>query len=144
MSISAGNVNNHNNLEPKVLLKTVFSETPKKAKLLGTTLKRKIFSKTNDLMSVLYFIDSSEVDIKFPYPKMMYIKETSEKYIQVFIKGALIKIKEKNPRLKLKYNYFKNSDILERIKISNLNSISEFDLITHKMWELLAIDNLYR
>jgi len=38
----------------------------------------------------------------------------------------------------LKYNFFKNSDIIERIKISNLHSIHDYDLITEKMQELLA------
>jgi len=67
-------------------------------------------------------------------------------------KNSLFLLKKKNVGIAFKSNLFMLSfnsnwirnDILERIKISNLNSISEFDLITHKMRELLAIDNFYR
>jgi len=67
-------------------------------------------------------------------------------------KNSLFLLKKKNVGIAFKSNLFMLSfnsnwirnDILERIKISNLNSISEFDLITHKMRELLAIDNSYR
>ena len=66
------------------------------------------------------------------------IRETSENFISIFLRGALLKIKDINPDLDLNYDYFKNSKLIERIKISNLKTIQEFDLITSKMRELLA------
>ncbi len=50
-----------------------------------------------------------------------------------------MKIKEENPQLSLKYDLLKNSDIIERIKIFNLQSLHDYDLITDKMQELLAV-----
>jgi hypothetical protein len=38
----------------------------------------------------------------------------------------------------VEYKFYKNTGIIENIKIANLNSIQEFDLITEKMRELLA------
>ena len=49
-----------------------------------------------------------------------------------------MKIKDDNPDLELNYDYFKNSKLIERINLTNLKSIQEFDLITSKMRELLA------
>ena len=61
-----------------------------------------------------------------------------EDFVRVFLKGALVNIKEKNPNLSLSYNYYKNSDIIQSIKILGVSTIEEFDLITSKIQELLA------
>ena len=49
-----------------------------------------------------------------------------------------MRIKDDNPELDLSYDYFKNTKYIESIKLSNLKSMNEFDLITSKMRELLA------
>ncbi|GAG97188.1 unnamed protein product, partial [marine sediment metagenome] len=70
-------------------------------------------------------------------PENRAIQETSERFINVFLKGALIRIKENNPNLSISYR-FKNTDKIEYITISNLSSIEDYDLITEKIRELLA------
>jgi len=119
-----------------------FIEEIPKEKVKGTNIKRKIFTKDNDkepdLLCVLNFYDLNRVEIKFIDPEKRSIKETSEEFIRIFLKGALIKIKESNSTMDLVYHHFKNTDLIEIIKISNLNSISEYDLITSKIRELLA------
>jgi hypothetical protein len=109
----------------------------------GTNIKRKIFSNQNqkeeDLLCVLNLYDFKRVEIKFIDPENRAIKETSEKFINVFLKGALIRIKENNPNLSISYR-FKNTDKIEYITISNLSSIEDYDLITTKIRELLARD----
>jgi hypothetical protein len=116
-----------------------FKEEIEEEKVKGTKIKRKIFSENDqDLLCVLNFIDFREVIIKFINPVERSMKETSEDFISTFLRVALVKIKEKNPTLKLNYNYFKNTDIIENIKISNLTSINEYDLITSKIRELLS------
>ncbi|MFW9784396.1 MAG: hypothetical protein ACFFFB_19105 [Candidatus Heimdallarchaeota archaeon] len=108
----------------------------------GTNIRRKIFSKEIDtdskLLCVLNFLDFNEVKIKLIDPKDRAIRETSEDFIQIFLKGALLKIKDTNPDLDLSYTHIKNSDLIELITLSNLKSIQEYDLITSKMRELLA------
>jgi hypothetical protein len=123
--------------EGKYFVKDIPSERVK-----GTNIKRKIFTdddkKDSKLLCVLNFLDFNKVEIKIIDPKEREIKETSEDFYRIFLKEALLKIKDKNPDLDLKYEYFKNTDLIECINILNLKSIQEFDLITSKMRELLT------
>ena len=108
-------------------------------KFKGTKIKRKIFSEDKqELLCVLNFIDFKLVTIKFINPDQKSIRESSVDFIEIFLRGALIKIKEKNPDMKLSYKYFKDTKIIENIEISNLESINDYDLITTKIRELLS------
>ncbi|UCC18900.1 MAG: hypothetical protein JSV62_12435 [Promethearchaeota archaeon] len=119
-----------------------FIQEVSKEKFKGTNIKRKIFSKSKneeeELLCVLNFHDFNKVEIKLIDPKKRDIKESSLIFINSFLKGALIKIKETNPEMSLNYDYLKNTDVIEQITIFNLKSIEEYDLITSKMRELLA------
>ncbi|MCK4380947.1 MAG: hypothetical protein KAW51_07375, partial [Candidatus Lokiarchaeota archaeon] len=119
-----------------------FVEEIPKQKVEGTNIKRKIFSKKNgkddELLCILNCYDLNRVEIKIIDPKQRAIKETSEDFIRIFLKGALIKIKENNPEMTLKYEYFKSTELIELIIINNLGSIKEYDIITSKMRELFA------
>lgn len=118
----------------------IIKEEIQDEKLKGTKIKRKIFSEENqELLCILNFTDFKDVEIKILNPLEKSIKETSEDFINIFLKGALIKIKEKNPNLKLNYKYFKNTNIIENIEISNLNSINDYDLITSKIRQLFSL-----
>lgn len=122
-----------------VPMNELFKEEIQKDNLKGSSIKRKIFSKDDqELLCVLKFIDFNLVIIKFTNPSKNPIRETSEDFINIFLRGALIKIKEKNPDLKLNYKYFKDTDIIENIEISNLKSINDYDLITSKIKQLLT------
>ncbi|HEA71178.1 MAG TPA: hypothetical protein ENH98_04535 [archaeon] len=118
-----------------------FLEELSHEKVKDTNIKRKIFSKNNDkdpkLLCILNFLDFNRVEIKFIDPGDRSIRETSDDFIEVFLKEGLLKIKDNNPELILSYDYFKNSDLIDCIKISNLKSIQEYDLITSKIRELL-------
>ncbi len=118
-----------------------FAEEIPKEHVKDTTIKRKIFSRGDDnkeiLSCVLNFIDMEKIEIKFVNPELGSIKETSEDFIRIFLKGALVKLKENHPKLSLKYDHLENSDIIKKISISNVNSIEAYDLITTKMRELL-------
>ncbi|MHA1319743.1 MAG: hypothetical protein ACTSQ1_07990 [Promethearchaeota archaeon] len=120
-----------------------FKEEISEETFKGTNIKRKIFANQSqmeeDLLCVLNLYDLKRVEIKFIDPENRAIQETSERFINVFLKGALIKIKENNPNLSISYR-FKNTDKIEHITISNLSSIEDYDLITEKIRELLARD----
>jgi hypothetical protein len=107
-----------------------------------TNIKRKIFSKNDEedskLLCILNFLDLNRVQIKLINPMERKIRETSEDFIRTFLKEALLKIKDENPDLALDYEYFKDTDIIEFINVTNLQSIKEYDLITSKMRELLT------
>jgi len=115
-----------------------FKEEISQEKTKGTKLKRKIFSKDEqELLCILNFKDFNTIEVKLINPELRAIKESSEKYINIFLKGALFEIIDKNPDLTLSYEYFKNTDTIEIIKISNLKSLSEYDLITDSITELV-------
>ena len=56
----------------------------------------------------------------------------------IFLKGALFKIKENNSALELKPNFLENTNFIESIEILHLKTIDDYDLITSKIRELLA------
>lgn len=116
-----------------------FSEKIAKDIVKDTTIKRKIFSndEKKELLCILNFKDFHTVEIKFLDPEARGFKETSEDFLDLFVRGALIEIKEKNSDMDLKYHFYKDSDIIESITIQNLNTISEYDLITSKISILL-------
>ena len=126
----------------KAIEEQYFVEEIPKERVKGANIKRKIFSEGEEekakLICVLDFLDFHLVEIKFIEPQERSIRETSEDFITIFLRGALLKIKDDNPDLDLEYEYYKNSKLIERIKVSNLKSMQEFDLITLKMRELLA------
>ncbi len=133
--------NDLNNISPE----DYFKENISKDKVKGTKIKRKVFSKENDegeLLCILNFIDLNEVEIKFIDPEKQLIKETNEDFINIFLMGALVHIKEKKPTLYLKYDYQNKTDIIECIHISNLDSINDFDLVTTKIKEFLTINRV--
>jgi hypothetical protein len=121
-----------------------FKENISEEEFKGTQIKRKIFSKEDDdqehLLCILNFNDFKKLDIKFIEPEQREIKETSEEFINLFIKEALVKIKETNPDLSIKYDFLKNSNIIESIHITSLTKIDDYDLITEKVQELLSFN----
>jgi len=116
-----------------------FQDSVPKEKFKDTTIKRKIFSDEDEknLLAILNFNDLDYLEVKFLSPKEKNIKETSERFIKIFLKEGLIKIKESTPQIEVEYEYYKNSEFIEKVKISNLQSVDEFDLITAKVKELL-------
>jgi hypothetical protein len=127
-----------------ITVEDYFKEDISEEKFKGTNIKRKIFSdktqKEEDLLCILNLYDFKKVEIKFMNPEERAIKETSENFINLFLRGALIIIKENNPNLSVSYSFYKNTDKIEYIHISNLHSIKDYDLITEKIRELLACE----
>ncbi len=130
--------------QENISLDEYFNEEISEETFKGTNIKRKIFSNQDqeeeNLLCVLNLYDFKKVEIKFIDPEIRGIQETSGNFINIFLKGALIKIKENNPNLSISYR-FKNIDKIEYITISNLSSIEDYDLITAKIRELLACEN---
>ncbi len=95
----------------------------------GTLIKRKLFSKNNDLLCILKFLDFKKVEILFVEPEKIDVREKSEIFINDFIQQILIKIKENEPRLEMKIDKCKNLDSIQRIEINNVSKLEYFDLI---------------
>ena len=122
-----------------------FKEEPSKDIVKGTTLKRKIFAndegREGKLLCVLEFNDLSELKINFTYPEITAIRETSENFINILLKGALVKIKEENNEMGYELESYKDTDIIKSIKITKLKTINNLDLISDKIRELLGSDS---
>ena len=141
---SADELYSKSRTQEKKSLDEYFNEEISEETFKGTNIKRKIFSNQDqeeeNLLCVLNLYDFKKVEIKFIDPEIRGIQETSGNFINIFLKGALIKIKENNPNLSISYR-FRNIDKIEYIIISNLSSIEDYDLITAKIRELLACEN---
>ena len=120
-----------------------FKEDISQEEFKGTNVKRKIFSEDKNeeehLICVLNFYDYKKVNIKFIDPEIRAIDETSENFMNIFLRGALIKIKEGTPDLNISYDFYRDTKLIEFININNLTSIKDYDLITEKIRELLFI-----
>ena len=94
-----------------------FKDKPSEDIVKGTTLKRKIFAndeeREGELLCILEFNDLSQLEINFINPDITAIRETSESFINIFLKGALIKIKDEKPDMGLEYEYYKDLIDLE-------------------------------
>jgi len=119
-----------------------FKEDIPNEEFKGTNIKRKIFSEDKNeeehLICILNFYDYKKVNIKFIDPEIRAIGETNENFMNIFLKGALIKIKETTPNLNISYDFYKNTKYIEYIYINNLSSIKDYDLITEKIREVLT------
>ncbi len=119
-----------------------FKEDIPNEEFKGTNIKRKIFSEDKNeeehLICILNFYDYKKVSIKFIDPEIRAIGETNENFMNIFLKGALIKIKETTPNLNISYDFYKNTKYIEYIVINNLTSIKDYDLITEKIREVLT------
>jgi hypothetical protein len=128
--------------EKKKTSEDYFKEDVSQEEFKGTNVKRKIFSEDKNeeehLICVLNFYDYQKVNIKFIDPEIRAIDETNENFMNIFLRGALIKIKETNPDLNISYDFYKDTKVIEFININNLTSIKDYDLITEKIRELLT------
>ena len=128
--------------EKKKTSEDYFKEDVSQEEFKGTNVKRKIFSEDKNeeehLICVLNFYDYQKVNIKFIDPEIRAIDETNENFMNIFLRGALIKIKETNPDLNISYDFYKGTKLIEFININNLKSIKDYDLITEKIRELLT------
>ncbi|MFX1399307.1 MAG: hypothetical protein ACFFAS_19960 [Promethearchaeota archaeon] len=118
-----------------------FQQTLHPDNVKGAKIKRKIFiiddNQEEKLSAILNIIGMNDITVKFMYPEEASIKESSDKFIRTFIKEALVKIKEKNPDLTVKYEYFKKTNFISAIRILNASTMEDFDLISSKIQELL-------
>ncbi|MGV9198826.1 MAG: hypothetical protein ACOC44_15625 [Promethearchaeia archaeon] len=118
-----------------------FKEGIQKEKARGTNIKRKIFSsdseKDRKLLCILNFPDFNKVTVKILHPERTPIQESSEAFVKIFLKGALVQIKENNPELDIKYHYHKDTELIRMIEILKVKNVEEYDLITSKVKDLL-------
>ena len=118
----------------------IYSKLVESSDKQGTKIKRKIFSEDEtQLLCILNFFDFNKIEVKFLEPEKTAIKESSENFLTIFLKGALIKIKERNPEMLVNYEFYKNTELIEYIHISNVSSIDDFDMVDSKIRDLIKV-----
>jgi len=100
--------------------------------------ERKIYTPNNELFAIMTLTDIDTIQIKITNPFKYKIQETSDDYLQIFLKEALIKIKELNPHLSVNYTFVRNTPFIENITISHIHKSTHLDLISEKFGELIA------
>jgi len=100
--------------------------------------ERKIYTPNNELFATMTFPNIDTIQIKVMNPFKYKIQETSDDYLQIFLKEALIKIKEQNPQLSVNYTFIRNTPFIESITISHIHRSTHLDLISEKFGELVA------
>ena len=118
-----------------------FKEGLQEENAKGTKIKRKVFSEgkgdNQKLLCILNFIDFEKVIIKILHPELTPLQESSEDFVKIFLKEALVKIKEGNPDLDVKYHYYQDSELIQMIEIFQVKSVEDYDLITAQIQDLL-------
>lgn len=104
---------------------------------MKSEIERNVYSEENELLSTLYYINFHKVLIKFDPPEIAHIEQNSDHFKRIFLNDAVSKLLEETSEIDVKYNLHKNSNIIESIEISNVESIKQFDFLTFKVMELL-------
>lgn len=99
---------------------------------------KKFYTHNNELLAIITLTDIDTIQIKIINLLKFKIQETSDDYLQIFIKKALIKIKEQNPHLSVSYTFVGNTPFIENITISHIHRSTHLDLISEKFGELIA------
>jgi len=99
---------------------------------------RKFYTHNNELFATMTMTDPNTIQIKVINPYKFKIRETSESYLQIFLKEALLKIKEENSNLNVHYTFVKNTPFIENITISHIQRTAHLNLISKKIGELIA------
>lgn len=121
------------------LSKTSFDETrglrilTQKEESIFKTGSHDVRPRVGDTLCRITFYNFDTIEIDLINSKTT---ETSEDFKSIFLK-TLLKIKEENPEMRFTIGHIKNTDIITRITIMNLDSNNN-NLIINKMKELLA------
>ncbi|MFX0060421.1 MAG: leucine-rich repeat domain-containing protein, partial [Candidatus Heimdallarchaeota archaeon] len=83
-------------------------------------LQKKFYTHNNELFATMTMTNPNTIQIKIINPYKFKIRETSEPYLQIFLKEALLKVKEENPNLNVQYTFVKNTPFIENITISHI------------------------
>ncbi|MFX1233527.1 MAG: leucine-rich repeat domain-containing protein [Promethearchaeota archaeon] len=103
----------------------------------NTNYKKRFYTHNNELFAIM-IQKTDTIHIQILNPLRFKIQETSDDYLNIFLKEALLKIKEQNPQLNVDYNFVRNTLFIENITITHVNVSTHLDLITKKFGELIA------
>jgi len=90
------------------------------------------------LLCTISYIEFSNAKIFFPNPELLQITKDSKKFNSLFLQNTIRYLEKNNRKLKVKYNFYDDTDLIESIDIQNLKSVEDYNLITSNILELLT------
>ncbi|MBD3215891.1 MAG: hypothetical protein GF311_24990 [Candidatus Lokiarchaeota archaeon] len=105
---------------------------------MSSSIQRRFYSQDNELLCTLDYFNFSDVKITFNNPEMLQILEKSDSYRTIFLEEIEKNLASKNENLKIKLDFYEDTDFIEFIHLSNLQSIEEYNYITSRVMDLLS------
>ncbi|MFO7798098.1 MAG: hypothetical protein R6W84_18315 [Promethearchaeia archaeon] len=106
--------------------------------VITSKIERKFYSKNDELLCVVNYLDFNRVNITFVNPDQFKLEKSSKIFKNIFSEKIISDLKQKNPEIKINYNLHENSEIIESIDILNIGNISNYNYICEKLMELLS------
>ncbi len=106
--------------------------------VITSKIERKFYSKNDELLCVVNYLDFNRVNITFVNPDQFKLEKSSKIFKNIFSEKIISDLKQKNPEIKINYNLYENSEIIESIDILNIGNISNYNYICEKLMELLS------
>ncbi len=106
--------------------------------VITSKIERKFYSKEDSLLCIVNFLDFNRVLINFVNPDKLKITPESERNMDTFISDTLEGLKKQNPNIDISYDYYEETEIIDSIEVSNVESIKTYNCITEKVMDLLS------
>ena len=107
--------------------------------IITSKIERRFYSDDDELLCIVNYLDFNRVVISFTNPDKLEITEESERYVEKFIDETVGKFKREYPAIKVTFDYYNESEIIESIEFLNVDSIQIYNYITEKVMELLSV-----
>lgn len=107
--------------------------------VITSKIERRFYSDNDELLCIVNYLDFNRVVISFTNPDKLEVTEESERYMENFINETVEKFKKEYPAISVAYDYYNESEIIESIEFSNVDSIQIYNYITEKVMELLSV-----
>jgi hypothetical protein len=106
--------------------------------VITSKIERKFYSRNDKLLCIVNFLDFNRVNITFVNPDKFEIEKSSEVFRSNFDERTISELKNNNPKIKVNYHHYEDSDIIESIDILNVDHISDYNFICERIMELLS------
>ncbi|TXT66325.1 MAG: hypothetical protein BAJALOKI1v1_300005 [Promethearchaeota archaeon] len=106
--------------------------------VITSKIERKFYSKTNALLSIICFLDFNRILISFINAQKLNIQVSSEELKTIITERIVDAIKPNSPKIKVSYDFFNGTDIIENIELMNVTSIKDYNLCCDEIMKLLS------
>ena len=102
-------------------------------------IDREFYSSKNELLCHVYYLDYDRVFIRFAQLQVIKVDSESDIFKRIFLDEIVKPLEKKIPDLIVEYKYYQETKIIKAIEIINLTSFKDYDFITAKIMDLLAL-----